>query len=214
MLRRNWTVLAAALLLPFPACSSKAAYAYRTHVPTTPAEATPAGDLAVTGAGYDLQAAGAVAPAALDLAWKGVLSTLNRYVDSAVLTPLRSGAPVGDLGPLFTAAAGPRVATGGADRAAFVDEGLGPATGIRGDRAVATLTALAGTDGALGPVAARLDLRLRAESDGAPVTVARTGELVLVPEGDTWKIDSYDIRVSRESAQATTTTTATSPPPP
>ena len=40
------------------------------------------------------------------------------------------------------------------------------------------------------------------------MTVVRTGELVLMPEGSTWRIDAYDIQVVRTIAQDTTTTTA------
>ncbi|MDQ2826584.1 MAG: hypothetical protein M3Y04_06465, partial [Actinomycetota bacterium] len=98
----------------------------------------------------------------------------------------------------------------GADRAAFTDEGLPPATRIRSDAGVATLAALAGPDGSISVVAARLDLRLRAEVDGASVTIVRTGDLILLPDGNLWRIDAYDLRVSRDSVAGFTTTTARS----
>jgi hypothetical protein len=75
---------------------------------------------------------------------------------------------------------------------------------------VAGLTALAGTDGTVSVVTAGLDLRLIGHVAGAPVTVVRTGELVLVPEGSTWRIDAYDLRVVRTLAEDTTTTTVRS----
>jgi hypothetical protein len=59
-------------------------------------------------------------------------------------------------------------------------------------------------------VTAGLDLRLMGHIAGAPVTVVRTGELVLVPEGGAWRIDAYDIRVVRTIADDTTTTTVRS----
>jgi len=165
----------------------------------------------ITGAGYDLHAAGDVSQAASGDAWAGALATLNRYLQLGILTPLRSGGPAGPLAPYFTAEAGGRVSSPGAERAAFVDEGLPPATVIRQDKAVATLAGLAGADGVMAVVTARLDLRVTAQIDGSPVVIVRTGELVLVPEGGRWKIDAFDISVKRDSAEVGTTTTSRSP---
>lgn len=209
MLRRNPIALAVVLGVLSPACGPAASEAFRNRLPGAEAPSPP-GDLVFSGAGFDLHTAGTVSPATFDATWKGVLATLNRYLDAGVLTPLRSGGPAGDLTPLFTASAAARVMTPGPERAAFIDEGLAPATAVRRDAAVATLTALAGTDGAMSVVTARLDLRLRAEVDGTPLSIARTGELVLMPEGGTWKIDAYDIRVSRDTVATTTITTARS----
>ncbi len=210
MLRRSPIVLAASLLALSTGCGSTAAEAYRSHLPIR-APAASDTDLSITGAGFEVQAAGDPSKVAPDDAWKGVLATLNRYLEAGVLRPLRSGGPAADLRPLLGADAAAKVMPPGPDRAAFVDEGLPPATRIRRDAAVATLGALAGSDGAVRVVTAQLDLRLRADVEGAPLTIARTGELVLVPDGDTWKIDAYDIRVSRDSTGARTTTTAKSP---
>lgn len=210
MLRRRPIVLAAALLALLalsPGCASRVSSAYRSHLPG-PALAN--GDIAISGAGYDLQAAGPLAPGVADGAWKAVLTTLNRYLEAGVLGPLRSGGPAADLGPLFTAGAAARVTSTGSDRATFVDEGLPPAKDIRSDVVVAALTGLAGPDGTMSVVSARLDLRLRAEVDGEPVTIARAGDVVLRPDGDAWKIDGYDLHVSRDTPGARTATTATS----
>lgn len=204
-------MVATALLALLPACGSAAPSGYRSHIPTSADRALPDGDIVISGSGFDLQAVGPVGPGVADGAWKGVLGTLGRYLEAGILVPLRSGGPAGDLRPLFTAGAAARVTSPGADRSAFIDEGLPPATDIRSDAAAATLTGLAGADGKMSIVTARLDLRLRAEVDGAPVVIARTGELILRPEGDTWKIDSYDVRVSRDTTDAGTTTTAKSP---
>ena len=214
MPRRTVFVLVAGVAL-LAGCTRPAAHAYATRASagrsrTAGAAAPPsAGSIAITGAGFDVQAAGPVTQATADATWAGVLATLNRYLDAAVLTPLRSGGPAGDLAPSFTPLAVDR-ATAAPDRAAFVDEGLPAATDIRALAAVATLTALAGADGTVSVVSATLDLRLAAQAGGAPATVARTGDLVLLPDGGTWKIDAYDIRASRTFAGAATTTTARS----
>jgi len=168
------------------------------------------GAVAITGAGFDVESAGDVSKDTSDATWAGVLATLNRYLEAAVLTPLRTGGPAGDLAPLFTSLAVDRVTTG-PDRAALIDEGVPPATDIRADASVATLTALAGSDGTVSVVDATLDLRLRGRSADGPLTVTRTGDIVLLPDGGTWRIDSYDITASRTfGGAATTTTTARS----
>jgi len=216
MTRRTLPVLVAAFTLS-AGCTGTVSHAYTTQTtqpgPTSTqgavppsAASVPAGPLAITGAGFDVHTAGKVSQATFDATWAGVLSTLNRYLEAAVLTPLRSGGPAGDLGPLFTSLADDRAT--GADRAAFVDEGLPAASDVQSEAAVATLTALGGADGTVSVVSASLNLRLKAQAAGAPLTVSRTGELVLLPDGGTWRIDAYDIRVSRTVADTATTTTA------
>lgn len=184
-------------------CTSPPSQAYRTS------PGAGAGSVAITGAGFDVESAGDVSQATSDATWSGVLATLNRYLEAAVLTPLHTGGPAGDLAPLFTSLAVDRVTTG-PDRAAFIDEGVPPATDLRADAAVATLTALAGADGTVSVVDATLDLRIRGRSGDAPVTVTRTGDIVLLPDGATWRIDAYDITASRTFGGATSTTTARS----
>jgi hypothetical protein len=214
MPRRAALVLVAGVAL-LGGCTRSVSHAYTTQAPavrssTTGATASPAaGPIAITGARFDVQAAGTVSKATSDATWAGVLATLNQYLDAAVLTPLRSGGPAGDLVPIFTPLAVDRV-TSGPDRSAFIDEGLPATTDIRAQAAVAALTALAGSDGIVSVVAANLDLRLAGSAGGAPVTVAHTGDLVLLPDGPTWKIDAYDIRASRTFADAATSTTARS----
>lgn len=208
MSRRIVPLLAALAALSLLAgCTRPVSHAYSGRVNAAAGSGATAGpSITMVGTDFDVQTAGTVTQATFDAAWAGVLATLNAWLQAGVLTPLRTGGPAGDLAPLFTALAVGRVTTG-PDRAAFIDEGLPPASDVRSDAAVAGLTALAGTDGTMSVVTARLDLRLRAQASGAPVTVSRSGELVLLPEGGTWRIDGYDIRASRTFAGAPTTTT-------
>jgi hypothetical protein len=200
-------------------CGHPASQAYTTQttipqpattvtVPTPILPVAPPAPIVITGDGYDLHTASPVPTATFNATWAGVLDTLNRYLDVAVLTPLRTGGPAGDLTPLFNPPALAQVVPGGADRFAFIDENLPPVSDLRSERAVAGLTALAGQDGTVSVVTAGLELRLIGHVAGAPVTVVRTGELVLMPEGGAWRIDAYDIKVVRTVADATTTTTA------
>lgn len=193
-------------------CTAKSA-AFTTQVTTTTLPLTTAvpatveEPITIEGAGFVVHPGGPVDQPGWDAAWVEVLDTLNRYLEAAVLTPLRSGGPAGDLAPLFTPLSASRVTTVGPDRAAFIDEGLPPATDLRREQGLATLTGLGGRDALLSVVAAELDLRLTGRVDGAPLTVVRTGEIVLIPEAGRWQIDAWDLKVTRTLAGVTTTTT-------
>jgi hypothetical protein len=138
---------------------------------------------------------------------QAVQVTLERYLDDAILAPLRSGGPAPDLGPLFTAETAARV--GGADRPALVSEGLPRAVGgVEGEVTTAAITPLFAGD-QVPLVAVAIDLRLRARDvEAANVNVSHRGELVLVPDGTSWKISGYDITAVRDTPTETTTTTA------
>lgn len=212
MYRRTVLLLLGVLLAAGCGRSSHAAPATATTSPppyTIPVVSLPPPPpIVFTGDAFALHTAGPTAGVSYDATWSGVLETLNRYLEAAVLTPLRTGGPAGDLTPLFNPPALERVAPGGADRFAFIDENLPPVSDLRSERAIAGLTALAGQDGKVSVVTAGLDLHLVGHVAGEPVSVVRTGEVVLMPEGNTWRIDAYDIQVTRTLAQDTTTTTA------
>ncbi len=221
MLRRNPLVLVACLAV-LAGCSEPVSHAYTTQAPATTAPAAstvveqaagaqpgPSEEpIVITGRGFDLHTAGRVGQATFDAAWAGVLDTLNRYLEAAVLTPLRTGGPAGDLTPLFTPLSVAQVMTVGPDRFAFIDENLPPAADLRQEAALVAMTALAGSDGVMSVIAAALDLRLTGQVDGAPLALNRAGELVLVPEGGAWRIDAWDLKVTRTLARSATTTTA------
>jgi len=209
---RRIPILLLAGLLPLVACSRSHPPAYTTEgTPRPPATAPapgPPAPIAFAGKGFDVHTAGKVGQAEFDAAWAGVLATLNHYLDEGIVRPLRTGGPAGDLRPYFFGPAAARVVPGGPDRFAVIDENLPPVADLHQEAAVATLTALAGTDGIMSVVTAGVDLRLAGDVDGAPVTVVRTGELVLMPDAGVWRIDAYDIQVTRTLAQDRTTTAA------
>ena len=206
--------LLAGVVVTLTGCTGSMSAAYTTQTTSTQPSAAvdPATEdgfepITIGGAGFVVHAGGPVDQRGFDASWAAVLDTLNRYLDAAVLTPLRSGGPAGDLTPLFSALSVGRVTTVGPDRAAFIDEGLPPAADLRRERGVATLTGLGGRDAVLSVVSAQLDLRLTGQVNGAPFTVVRTGELVLILDGPTWRIDAWDLRVTRSLAGMATTTT-------
>ena len=190
-------LLALAIVVGGAACSKKKTTARARATPTT-AAARPIS--------LALVAAPGTPPAVKD----GTEALLRRYLDDAILAPLRSGGPAPDLNALFTAEAAPRVSTG--DRAALVGEGMpGAGGGVEADVANAAITPLVvGTDVPL--VVAQIDFRLRARDvEGAGVTVAHRGELTLVLESSTWRIGGYDMLATRDTPAGTTTTSAVKP---
>ncbi|MGH9222336.1 MAG: hypothetical protein ACRD2W_00700 [Acidimicrobiales bacterium] len=173
----------------------------------SPAPATtttePSTEAAFTVGTVDVQAVEAEAelPSA---ARAGVQTLLDRYLTNAVVTPLRSGQPAGDLSSIFGGAALERM--NGPDRAALVDEGLPRVAQLKVSAAEADLTALLGPDG-VAVMAAGIKLVVTGAVDGAPLTVERTGELLLGADGDSWRVTGYHVRVTRDAAGAVTTTT-------
>lgn len=129
----------------------------------------------------------------------GVKQTLDGWLAAAVVAPLHSGAPAGDLSPYFTAAALERL-TDPAVRASLVDEGLPPATkAIAPEVANVLVSAVAGSDGVVGVVVGRLDLKLRATGASSDIDVVHQGDLVLVFDNEAWRIDSFQMHTTRDS---------------
>lgn len=131
--------------------------------------------------------------------WAQVHGVLDAYLDRGLVRPLRTGKPPGELGPLFTPAALQRATT--ADYVAVLEDGTALAGPVTSPRANAALTLLTDRDGRPVLVNARLDLSLTVESDElGTVILDRTGEMVLVDDGQGWRIDSYDLRNLRDTA--------------
>lgn len=131
-----------------------------------------------------------------------VKATLDSWLASAVVGPLFTGQPAGDLSGVFTAAALERLAADPAARPSLVDDGLGlpPATtAITAERANVALSSVAGPDEVVAVVAAQLDIQLRAQGPELDVDVNHHGEVVLVQDGETWKIDAFSVTAARDS---------------
>lgn len=147
--------------------------------------------------GADVHAVVGPAPAFPEDVSTEVLRTLNDYLTAAVVDPLRTGAPPGDLAAVFTPPAAARLA--GPDRAALVEEAAPGSGEVRQDRADVRLNALVGPDSSVVVVTAQIDVALEVSRPGARMAVTRGGELVLAADGDAWRIDGYDVRTQRDS---------------
>lgn len=136
---------------------------------------------------------------------QAIVATLDSYVDEAIITPLRTRRVGADLPAIFTASAAAQLA--GEDRAALVHERLPRLPRIRAQRGDVALSTLAGPDGQIGVMVARLDLALRATGTDHDLDITHAGDFTLVPDAGTWKIDSYTMHTTRERHPEPTTTT-------
>ncbi len=177
----------------------------RAGSPSSTTAEPPGASVGFTVTAFDVEGAGD--PASVEQVKAAVETTFSRYLRDAVLTPLRSGGPAGELEPLFTARAAEHVA-GTADRNAFIDEGLPPAWRIEAPVSALRLLGLADQAGQVVLVAVRMDLKLLAGVPGTTVTIERGADLLLVADGDGWKIDAYSVRVTRDTPDSSTTVVA------
>jgi hypothetical protein len=131
----------------------------------------------------------------------GVKAALDAWLSAAVVAPLFSGQPAGDLSAAFTPAALERIAADPAARSTLVTEGLPPASSsITAERASAALSSVAGPDGVVAVVGASLDVLLRATGPTVDVDVNHFGEVVLVPDdAGAWKIDAFSVTTKQDS---------------
>jgi hypothetical protein len=130
-----------------------------------------------------------------------VRKTLDGYLAQAVVAPLKSGQPAGDLSTLFTADALAQLGDP-STRATLVDEGLPAAsTSISATNAHATLASIAGPDEVTALMGARIDLTIHAVGPRVNINIVRQGEIVLtlVPDANSWRIDSFGVRTERNS---------------
>lgn len=148
-----------------------------------------------------VQSMAATPPAFPDDVGRAVVATLDTYLDRGIVQPLRTDKPPTGVEELFTPAALAR-ATAGADKAAVLETGGGVPGRLTRDRADTAFTVL--TDGGGAPllVNARLEVSLTFQAGDDRVRVARSGDMVLVPDGGTWRIDAYDLRTTRDTLAA------------
>ena len=129
-----------------------------------------------------------------------VKTTLDAYLAQAVVGPLFTGQPVVDLSTVLSPAALERFTADPAARATLADEGMPPATKeISATRAEAQLSSVAGPDGVPAVIAARLDLLVHAVGPTMDVDINRYGDVTLVAEAGGWRIDSFQLKTTRDS---------------
>ena len=129
-----------------------------------------------------------------------VIDLIGDYVETAIVKPLRTGQPAGDLAGVFDATALTRAQ--GVDRAALVDEGLPKVTGnLTVTATPVAITGLGDQAGNLVALTATVDLDVSASAVGTavPLHIVRTGHFVLSPDGSgAWKVSAFDVQVTRD----------------
>lgn len=180
-------VAAAVVFVVLGACSRDEA-AEPTTTTTTAPEANI--ELMVT----NVESNGTAPPS--DEVIEAVVATLDSYVADAIVAPLQTGDVGPDLKAIFTPSAGARAT--GADRDALAHEHLPRLPRVRAEKAAVSFSTLAGPDGQIGVMVARLDLAIRARGADDDFDITHAGDLVFVPEGATWKVDSYTMHTTRD----------------
>lgn len=147
----------------------------------------------------------------------GVLATLRKYVDAAIVAPLRTGkADDAALAAVFDAPAVARL--GGPERSVVLDEGLPKAIGrVSVTTPPVPITALADRDEKFVLVTAGVQFDVKARARKGVVQITRSGSFVLaLDEAGEWKITGWTLTTDRggpgvtpaPAASETTTTVA------
>jgi hypothetical protein len=137
-----------------------------------------------------------------------IMDAAGKYLDLAVIEPLKTGKPAPDVSGLFDPAAAAQL--NGLGRGALFEEGLPAATGdITAIAPVVEVTGLSDGSGTfvLATVGSTVDIV--AETDDGEVTIHRVTDLTLVPDGAGWKISGFKIQVDRQGAGVTQPATST-----
>jgi hypothetical protein len=123
-----------------------------------------------------------------------ITTALGQYVAAATFAALQGKSVV--LDPVFTADALARLSADG--RAAVADEGAAVVTASPTADLHTSLRGVLGPDGKVGVVVATIDLHVGGTAaDGTAVSIHRSGDLTMIDDGGTWKIDSFQLKVER-----------------
>jgi len=122
-----------------------------------------------------------------------VQASLDAWLANAIVGPLRTGKPSSGLDAVFTEPALLKISGPGPERAAVLEEGRPLSGDVEQERANAKLTLLTAPGGEPVLVTAQIDIVQSVKSGSGAVDVVRGGEMVLVPDRGSWRIDGFDI---------------------
>ncbi|HET7487608.1 MAG TPA: hypothetical protein VFJ85_06725 [Acidimicrobiales bacterium] len=149
--------------------------------------------------GTDVQAMASPAPAFPAAVTTAVTTTLDRWLDAAVLGPLRTGSRATGLEAVFTDQAQAALAPPGQQRASMVEDGTAGSGSVTKQKADAKLTALTSQTGDVVLVTAQVETAHAVRTGGGTVDVVRSGEVVLVPAASGWRIDAFDMAAKHDT---------------
>ncbi len=193
-------VAAAFVCLVAAACSSSNKHASANATPQAVASTTAAlkiGSVDVQSAGPNVN---------LDKnTQKAVLAQAQRYVDTAMIAPLSTGALGAGYGPLFDD--GVRLGATTTDVNTLTDTGIGKTNGFDEKTTPVTISALADQLGGIDYLAANFTVNINAKTSDGPATIARTVELTFAPSGKNWLVTAYRVHAVRKLPSGTSSTT-------
>jgi hypothetical protein len=202
-------LLAATLVLASCHGSSKqASKPTSTGAPTTDTRGHTV-SLALRLGRVDVQAVGAVHPFTAQQK-AGFLALVNRYVASAIATPLLSGHSAGPLLASFAPSLIGRVGPKGHDRAALSDEHQPVVTSVTKTVKQPLNLVVLEQNGAVLMVGGQFGLSVQGATDQGTLTESRAGNFIFERDAKQhWHITGYTIVVRRDVSGTTTTTRAT-----
>ena len=137
------------------------------------------------------------------------LAVAQKYVDTAIVAPLRDGSLGAGYASLFDTGIAPVATT--TDSPALTDAQVGKLEGYHETTTPVMLSALADQTGALLYLATNFTLQVKSTSKTEPLTISRTVELTLTPNAQRkWVVGAYRVLVARQRPTGTTTATAQS----
>jgi hypothetical protein len=139
---------------------------------------------------------------------QAVLSASQKYVDTAIVSPLTNGSVGASYAPLFTA--GLRARATGADQATLTDESIGKVKQFSQTASPVAVSALVDGAGAFTYLAANFLVNVKATAAVGPMTLTRNVELTFAPNGKAWDVNAYRVTTVRKLPTGTSTTVASS----
>ena len=147
-----------------------------------------------------------------DATGAAVLHAAQKYLETAVFSPLSDGQVGAGYGALFDP--GVRAAATGSDEAALTDVAVGKVNGYTEAATPVAFTGLVDLTGTLLYVATNFDVKVNATTDAGPLSIDHKIELTFGPGANkTWIVTAYRVHTTRSTPRpktATSTTTAVS----
>jgi hypothetical protein len=135
-----------------------------------------------------------------------VLDATTKYVDAAIVGPLRDGKLGAGYPALFDGNVQAPATT--SDREALTDLSVGKATdGYEATVTPVRIDGVADQVGKLLFVASTLQVKVETTTAGGPLTISRSAEFTFSPASGSWKVTGYRTLTARTPATGPTTTT-------
>jgi hypothetical protein len=125
-----------------------------------------------------------------------VLDTVTKYVQLAISAPLGGSTTSVAVDQFLTAQAVTALTPD--RRAVLTEEGMPAMQSAKATTNTVSITGLVGTDSAVGVVSAHLDLVIAGTTSGVAASIKRSGDLTLIPDQGSWRIDAFDMSVERD----------------